>query len=168
MGRYDADLRREIGKRIASAIISASGHRQPARIGWAVTAAPEFVSDRRREDPDQVTDPEVFVIRVDGEDGKPIAALADFAAHGTCLGPDNMLVSADYPGYFQRRLESRIGGGAVAMFANGAQGDQAPHSPNGKGGYAAAEDVGVGLADRAFETWRTIRTERTVAVNDLD
>jgi len=159
MGRYNARLRADLVNRISGVVIRANGARRPASIGWGLTTAPEFVSDRRNEDPEPVTDPQLFVIRVDGQDSKPIAALVNFAAHGTCLGPDNMLVSADFPGYLQRRVEADIGDGVVAMFANGAQGDQAPRSPAGKRGYAAAKDVGFGLADRALDLYRAIRTQ---------
>jgi len=181
MGRYDASLRRSLVNRLAGVIISASHSLHPARVGWGVTTAPEFVADRRRQDPLQVTDPELTVVRVDGDDGAPIAVLVNYAAHGTCLGSDNMLVSADFPGYLQRGLEARIGAalrgapehgraapGAVVMFANGAQGDQAPHSPvaggppPGERGYAAAEDIGFGLADRAYEVWRRIEPRHDV------
>jgi neutral ceramidase len=161
MGRYDAGLRNDLVKKLSGAIASASGHRRPARIGWGVTSAPEFVSDRRDRDPVKVTDPQLVVMRVDGVDRKPLAVLANFAAHGTCLGAKNMLVSADFPGYLQRRLEARIGG-VCAMFANGAEGDQAPRSPFGKTGYDEAEEIGLGLADRANETWSRITTSQEV------
>jgi hypothetical protein len=161
MGRYNARLRADLGNRIASVVIRANGARRPASLGWGLTTAPEFVSDRRKQDPNPVTDPQLFLIRVDGRDRKPIAALVNYAAHGTCLGPDNMLVSADFPGYLQRRLEADIGSGVVAMFANGAEGDQAPRSPAGKHGYAAAEDVGFGLAQRALDLYRAIHTQET-------
>ncbi|UCH34704.1 MAG: neutral/alkaline non-lysosomal ceramidase N-terminal domain-containing protein [Armatimonadota bacterium] len=159
MGRYDAGLRRQIVNKIAGALISANGNRRPARIGWAAGTAPEFASNRRGEDAERVTDPQLVVVRVDGQDDKPIAALVNFAAHGTCLDDDNMLVSGDWPGYLQRRLEAEIGDGVTAMFANGAQGDQSPRSPNGLDGYRGAEDVGFGLADRCIEMWTKIRTQ---------
>ena len=161
MGRYNARLRDDLVKKLAGVIISANGHRRPARIGWGVTSASGFVSDRRDKDPVRVTDPQLVVMRVDGIDRKPIAVLANFAGHGTCLGAENMLVSADFPGYLQRRLEARIGG-VTALFANGAQGDQAPRSPLGKTGYDEAEDVGFGLADRAYEVWSRIVTSPDV------
>ena len=161
MGRYNARLRRDIGNRIASAILSANARRRPARLGWGAGRAPEFVSNRRGGDPLRITNPELLVLRVDGRDGRPLAALVNFAAHGTCLDSDNMLVSADYQGYLQRGLEARIGG-VTALFANGAEGDQSPRSPGGKNGFAAAEEIGSGLAERALAVWRTVRTQPTV------
>jgi len=162
MGRYDARLRRGLVERLAAVIISANGHRKPARIGWGSATAPEFVSNRREQDAERVTDPEMMVVRVDAQDGKPLAVLVNYAAHGTCLDDDNMLVSADFAGYLQRGLEQGVGQGVVAMYANGAQGDQSPHSPGGKRGYDAAQEVGLGLAERALEVWRTIDTRDNV------
>ncbi|MGA8706427.1 MAG: hypothetical protein WB646_05510 [Steroidobacteraceae bacterium] len=43
-------------------------------------------------------DPDVGVIRLDGIDGSPIAAIVTYGCHPTFLGPGNTLISPDYPG----------------------------------------------------------------------
>ncbi len=44
------------------------------------------------------SDPDVGVIRLDGIDGSPIAAIVTYGCHPTFLGPGNTLISPDYPG----------------------------------------------------------------------
>ena len=55
--------------------------------------------------------------RVRGE-GRVVATLVNYACHGTVLGPDNLLVSADWIGAMRLRVESELGG--LALFLQGA------------------------------------------------
>lgn len=64
-----------------------------------------------------LTDPAVPVVRLEREDGEPIATVFSHACHPVTLGPDNLRLTADWPGYARRHLESRIGG--VAVFLQG-------------------------------------------------
>lgn len=59
--------------------------------------------------PAGVADPRVDVLRVDGVDGKPIAAVVTYGSHPTYLGPDNELVSPDYPGVTRDVFEAVVG-----------------------------------------------------------
>lgn len=68
------------------------------------------------------SDHEVGVIRIDGEDGQPIATLVNFAAHPTILAWDNRMISTDYPGTVRRTVESLTGG--FCLFLQGAAGNQ--------------------------------------------
>jgi neutral ceramidase len=72
--------------------------------------------------PEGFSDHEVGVIRVDGENGQPIATLVNFAAHPTILAWDNRLISTDYPGTVRRIVEGLIGG--FCLFLQGAAGNQ--------------------------------------------
>jgi neutral ceramidase len=47
-----------------------------------------------------------------------LATLVNFASHGTVLGPDNLLVSADWIGAMRERVEDGLGG--LALFLQGA------------------------------------------------
>lgn len=66
-------------------------------------------------------DPEVGVIRIDGEDGSPLVVLVNYAAHPTILAWDNRLISPDYPGAVRRTVESLTGG--MCLFLQGAAGN---------------------------------------------
>jgi hypothetical protein len=77
----------------------------------------------RRTRDGRPVDEEVAVIRVDDEQGRPRAAVVQYSCHPTVLGPDNLLVSGDFPAATIARIESALGGSAAAMFVNGTQGD---------------------------------------------
>jgi neutral ceramidase len=62
-------------------------------------------------------DPDVGVIRLDGADGRPIAAVVTYGCHPTFLGPDNTLISPDYPGVTRDVFESITGAPCVFLQA---------------------------------------------------
>lgn len=65
----------------------------------------------------------VPVLKAVGTDGREIAILFGYACHNTTLGID--LMSGDYAGFAQTEVEMRHPG-AIAMFFQGAGGDQNP------------------------------------------
>jgi len=129
-------------QQLADLAYSAWESRQEAAIGLGID--PEFdpigvdqiFRDRRSENdhlpgPDGSPtgpghkDPQVSMLRVDGVDGSPIAALFSFGMHGTVLDGSNNLISADAPGHITNLLQHRHGGPRW-MFAQGAGGDVSP------------------------------------------
>jgi len=92
----------------------------------------------------EVVDDELAVLHFVNGGGTVIATLVNLAAHGTVLGSDNMLVSADWPGSMQRSLEDQLGG--ICLFANGAQGNVAPDCGDGVLGFKDADDFGELIA----------------------
>jgi len=74
--------------------------------------------------PDGPTDRRIGLIRIDQQDGKPLALIANYAIHGTVLGPQNTLISGDAPGIVAEYVEEKIG--APVLFINGAAGNLAP------------------------------------------
>lgn len=74
--------------------------------------------------PDGVIDPDVLVVRIDGTDGEPIAAVVGYTMHPTTLGPNNRMISPDWPGYLKRTVETLTG--ATCLFAQGATGNVGP------------------------------------------
>jgi neutral ceramidase len=73
------------------------------------------------------------VVRVDGQDGRRLGAITNYANHGTVGGDDNLLFSGDNQAFAVREVERAIGDGAIDVLLNGSQGDQ---SPNGDAGRA--------------------------------
>ncbi|MEX2376266.1 MAG: neutral/alkaline non-lysosomal ceramidase N-terminal domain-containing protein, partial [Dehalococcoidia bacterium] len=71
-----------------------------------------------------VTDPDVFVVRFDDLDGEPIAGLMGYTCHPTTLGPDNRLMSPDYPGVAKRVFQKATG--VPSLFLQGATGNVGP------------------------------------------
>jgi hypothetical protein len=71
--------------------------------------------------PDGFCDRDVVVLRIDREDGQPLACVVNYACHPTVLGPGNKLTSPDYPGHTRRNA---LGTGSGACLVR--PGDAAP------------------------------------------
>jgi hypothetical protein len=146
-----------LSQRIADGLCRAANQLVPARLGVVTLDKPEHLHNRRwhmveesippnafgetgdrvrmnppRCDPDLIepagpTDPQVTVLSVQHEDGRPLAVLTVYGLHyvgGT--GPGE--VSADYYGMYCRLLEDALGSVLqdppfVAILANGASGN---------------------------------------------
>ncbi|MBX3069342.1 MAG: neutral/alkaline non-lysosomal ceramidase N-terminal domain-containing protein [Thermomicrobiales bacterium] len=69
-------------------------------------------------------DPEVLVVRIDGEDGSPLAAIVGYTMHPTTLGPTNKQVSPDWPGHTRATVEELTG--ATCLIVQGCAGNVGP------------------------------------------
>ncbi len=74
--------------------------------------------------PDGFVDHEVLVTAVDDLDGNPVATLVNYACHPTIMGPENKLITPDFPGPVRETVESVVGG--ICLFLQGAAGNQGP------------------------------------------
>ncbi|HYF34577.1 MAG TPA: hypothetical protein VD994_04745 [Prosthecobacter sp.] len=70
-------------------------------------------------------DPQVGLLRVDLEDGRPLAALYNFACH-PIMGVPSGGNTADYPAFASKVIEEGLGEGALAFFIQGCGGDINP------------------------------------------
>jgi Neutral/alkaline non-lysosomal ceramidase, N-terminal len=123
----------QLPDRAASAAMAALRRLRPARA--AAGAGESRVAVNRREkspdgrmatgvNPDGIMDPQVFVLRIDGQDEQPLAAIVGYTAHPTTMGPTNRCFSADWPGHLKRTVEAITG--ATCLFAQGATGNVGP------------------------------------------
>lgn len=100
--------------------------------------------------PDGPVDRRIGLIRIDGHDGRTIALIANYAIHGTVLGPQNLLISGDAPGVVAEYVEEKIG--APLVFINGAAGNLAPiYSVYESPGRGHLSQFRVLLGDRIVE-----------------
>lgn len=90
----------------------------------------------------------VPVLRVCGEQGRPLAILFGYACHATTLVSNSYQYSGDYPGFAQLALEERYPG-AIAMFMIGCGADS---NPNPRGTVELAQQHGKALASAVEET----------------
>ncbi len=132
------------------AIVEARNGVVPARIGVAKKNV-ELNRNRHTKRTPKPTDPMLAVIRFDDAAGKPIAVIANFAAHPVTMDTMILKFSADYPGALQNRVESALS--TNCLFMPGASGDMSPNrgSLDGRQYGAALGDIVVALA-QSMET----------------
>ena len=129
-----------------------------ARIGGSKGDAVIGFNRRKRGDP---IDSEVGVIRIDDVEGNPRVAVINYPCHAVVLGGENLLISADYPGYVNGVLERVKGLSFTSMFTNGAAGNINPLSSVGytcPGTFRDAERLGSIIAGEALKTLEQTET----------
>ncbi len=159
-------------QRIAETAATAYQARTPAAYGVAKGEAREghnrrmvnpdgtatmFWRNEKRE-PTSPVDYQVGVIHFRTADGKPLATLVNFTCHPVVLGPENLLISADYPGVLRSVVEKQIGG--TCLFAQGACGDINPFmdkSDPAKGAYQEMEKMGRTVGREVVRVLKTIK-----------
>jgi hypothetical protein len=89
---------------------------------------------------------------------KFIATLVNYTAHPLTVGDSSSEVTADYPGVLKREIETNLGG--VALFVNGACGDN--HPLGAEAGHGRCERMGMALAEKAlYHRWDAVALSRT-------
>jgi neutral ceramidase len=158
LGEYRKSVFNHLAEGLTSALKQALGAMQPARLAIGESELSEFSRNRRRA---KTTDPQLWLLRVDTADGKPLAALVNLNAHGTVLEEGNMQFSADWMGFTQAALERDVPG-LTALYANGAEGDISPNIPKGGSTFEGARAHGEKGAVAALALYRTLKPSRTV------
>ncbi|AKT37285.1 hypothetical protein [Chondromyces crocatus] len=135
---------------LAKAVQQAVASLEPARVGVAVDTdfdPTNSVNRDRRDENDAILDPHgeaahggkdatAWALRVDREDGSPLAALVNVPLHGTIGGDRNLIASTDVVGGITRALSAELG--YPVLHLQGAAGDV---SPAGEQGRAACPDA---------------------------
>jgi len=152
LGVFQPKLLENTVKLLARVIRHASHHLGTISIGTASTIVEGMNRNRRG---DVITDKELTVTRID-EHGRTVAVLVNWTAHPTIMDENDMLFSGGWPGYLQRELEAWIGCG-VAMFYNGAEGDQSPSGGVGGSNYEIAEDYARKIAVEVYKLYQSIK-----------
>jgi neutral ceramidase len=182
-GRPPAWEDEALGK-IAAAIQKAALSLEPARLGTGHgianigynrrTVNPDGTVSMLWSNPDKTpggpVDSTVGVIRVDREDGTPIAILVNFACHPVILGSENLQYSADFIGPMASTVAAAFDGKPVCFYLQGAAGDINPYFA----GTAADKDpagkldwTGRELGTEAARVAKTIQTKAS-ADSSLD
>jgi neutral ceramidase len=132
--------------RLAAAIeqsaVEAWERRAPALAGWGV-ARVTGVGVNRRDPEHGYVDEDAGILKISGAEGAARAVVIHYACHPTVLGPNNLLVTGDFPSFALEEVERATG--AFAMFFNGAQGDVS------MGHSSELSAIGIIAPGRTFE-----------------
>ena len=198
----DEAYRGFVAERIAKAAVEAYGNLAPAKIGFGVFSKPGLAACRRSLckpgsvdanpfgvageriksvagrstsviKPAGPVDPGFSVLSIQHADGAPLAVLGNFSVH-YCGGYAGGMVSADYFGYYARRLESNLSSGKdrppfVGIMSNATSGDigsfQRTESGVRKGPWTRMEYFGQLLADETLGKLSEIRHETPASIS---
>jgi hypothetical protein len=161
-GKYNPKIYKSLLGKLVKLVIEANNNLKEAKFASGSGKVENCAVNRRFGG--TITDPEVGVIRIDdAKTGKCIAILFNYAAHPTVLGSDNLLFSADWPGYAQKAIE-KVKNGAIALYTNGAQGDQAPGLSNIKNGFERCERIGNIIAGEVLKVAENLFTTDKVKI----
>ncbi|MEM2788648.1 MAG: neutral/alkaline non-lysosomal ceramidase N-terminal domain-containing protein [Candidatus Bathyarchaeia archaeon] len=122
---------------VAGAVYAACNNMREVRIG--VGRGECFVGCNRRNPkspygpyylyswPEGPMDPTVLVLRIEDLSGRILGILINYSCHPVTLGPRELRISRDYPGYALEVLEKIFGRDIVAIFMNGFCGNINPN-----------------------------------------
>lgn len=118
----DTNYMDRLAEAIVESVVTAWSNRFPARVGVGAGRVAGIGVNRRTPDKLPV-DEEVGVIKIADAAGRARAVLMNHACHPTVLGPDNLLVTGDFPAFAVEKVEAALGAGGFAMFTNSTQGN---------------------------------------------
>lgn len=144
---------------ITEAVSTAWRARFSARIGVG-TGRVEGVGVNRRSPDHRPIDEEIGIIKVEDADGHTRAVFINYACHPTVLGPDNLLITGDFPAFAVEKIEAALSPEGFAMFVNGTQGNIS------MGHSSELSAIGVITPGRTFE--RAAELGERLAVATLD
>ena len=158
---------------MADAVRQAQQALRPAKVGAAAGRANVSVNRRALAadgtmwlgvNPDGPSDKTVAVVKIESASGEPIAVFANYGVHGTGMGQDSYMISADVPGATSRRVEEHYGDKAVAVWTSGAAGDQCPIYDRAPASFNGVMAIGRILGDEVIRVAERIRTTPRVSV----
>ena len=162
----DAEYTAFLQKALIDGIRQARAKLAPARLAVGTGYSAANINRRARDvdgqislglNPDGPADRQIGLIRLDHPDGSPIALIANYAMHGTALGPSNKLISGDAPGTVAAYVEEKLG--APMLYINGAAGNLAPiYTVQADFAAAHITEFNVLLGDRILAANRAITT----------
>jgi neutral ceramidase len=140
-GKENKNIQKWIVSQIRKAVNEAVADLSPASIGSGSFDAGSFTRNRVIGEAGTKNDEFSYIVlnKINGQK----AVIGSFSGHATTLGGDNLEVSADYPGYWARKIEEAYAD--IALFSAGSVGSQ---SISGKGdSFEKSRYIGESLAD---------------------
>jgi hypothetical protein len=114
--------------------------------------------DNPKRLPTKPIDQTLGIIRVDDPAGKPRALLVNFACHAVASMGAGYLCR-DFPGAMVDYVEKEMGNDCMAMFVNGAEGDQDPYDMHAgtEHGFNIIRQCGISLGKGALNLSKSIK-----------
>lgn len=162
-GRY-ADA---LGDLLSGAAYAAWRRQEPARLG-AAAGRVEGVSNNR-VDRARAVDDSLSVLRIERADGRPLAAVVNFAVHPISVGGVSVEWDAEYIAPLRDAVEGAIPG-LECVFLQGCAGDVAPYdwwfgnSDASRHGYELRDQLGRTVGEHAVELYGGISCDTGVPV----
>jgi len=156
-GEYQPEVVNWLSDKIIELILKSVSDSQPSQFASGHIHAANLIKNRIIGATGRLND-KLTIASIKQENGRT-AAIGIFAAHATTIGAWNDQFSGDYPGYFQRGLESR--GVDMVMFYAGTVGS---HTNRGKGSkFDKSKYIGETLADSAMVVLDKMEYSRNVS-----
>ncbi len=160
-GIYNPEVIKWLIQQFSNAIETAVNDLQPGKTGTGSFNAADLISNRLIGEKGEKDSEFVFLVATQNS-GKKII-LGSFDAHATTLGGWNMQISADYPGYWQRKLENN--GFDMAVFFAGSVGSHSPRSKGEK--FEKPGYIGEALADSVIKYSSLVELSDSTALSYL-
>ena len=141
-GKENKNIERWLALQISNVVMAAIADLRPARIGTGNFTVEAYTSNRLIGKSGNKNNDFSFIALE--QIGKKKAIIGSYSAHATTLGAENLNISADYPGYWERKMESTSVD--YALFFAGSVGSQSPAGDIGNG-FDKPKFIGEALAD---------------------
>jgi hypothetical protein len=151
------------------ALKNATAGLQPARLGVGRGVVFGATKLRGASYPSKPPMPDIGIglvkVETTGTPPVPIAALFNFAVHGTWYEDSNLKTSADYMGAIEDRVDDEpMLAGVVPIFTNGAEGDVTPVKASST---QPIKDASKTVADAVVALWTATSTDPSVTLHGV-
>jgi neutral ceramidase len=132
-------------------------------------AAVQAVAVNRRTENGLPIDEHACILLAERADQSIKAVLVNYACHPTVLGPDTLVVTADFPHFLLSHLQNRLGSDVFTMYINGAEGDLSVGHKSYLSAagviapsrtFAKAQELGERLAEYVLDSLPHLKLER--------
>jgi neutral ceramidase len=160
-GKENTEIENWLIGEINIAVLTAISDLRPAGVGSGSFNAASFTRNRLSGSLGKKNDDFNYLFLE--QTGGRKAIIGSFSAHATTIGRKNMMLSADYPGYWERKMEYNTVD--MAMFCGGSMGSQSPVSKGDN--FESAKFMGEALADSIPVRLQNTSMHKTLTLSSL-
>ena len=160
-GKENSNVERWLTQQIVAVVTASIADLKPARISTGNFAIAKYTSNRLIGKTGNKNNDFSFVAIE--QPGHKKAIIGSYSAHATTLNAKNLEISADYPGYWQRKMEATSFD--YAVFFAGSVGSQSPDSEGE--GFDKPKFIGEALADSLTKEVKKLVFHDTISLSAL-